>query len=93
MNNNQLDAMFIFSLLSYHTSTCFGSISRPSSGGKIHICGKWYLLYCTVDCQRAWAGPLTVNCTVQGDQKVSVHLMITVQKTRKNILYTFNHLP
>jgi hypothetical protein len=26
-----------------------------------------------------------------GDQKVSVHLMITVQKTRKNILKIFNH--
>jgi hypothetical protein len=23
---------------------------------------------------------------IQGDQKVSIHLMITVQKTRKNIL-------
>jgi hypothetical protein len=30
---------------------------------------------------------------IQGDQKVFVHLMITVQKTRKNILNSFNHLP
>jgi hypothetical protein len=30
---------------------------------------------------------------IQGDLKVSVHLMITVQKTRKNILNSFNHLP
>jgi hypothetical protein len=30
---------------------------------------------------------------IQGDQKVSAHLMITVQKTRKNILNSFNHLP
>jgi hypothetical protein len=30
---------------------------------------------------------------IQSDQKVSVHLMITVQKTRKNILNSFNHLP
>jgi hypothetical protein len=30
---------------------------------------------------------------IQGDQKVSVHLMITVQKTLKNILNSFNHLP
>jgi hypothetical protein len=31
---------------------------------------------------------------IQGDQKVSVHLMITVQKiTRKNILSSFDHLP
>jgi hypothetical protein len=36
---------------------------------------------------------LSVNEIIQGDQKVSVHLMITVQKTRKNILNSFNHLP
>jgi hypothetical protein len=30
---------------------------------------------------------------IQGDQKVSVHLMITVQKTRKNILKSVNKLP
>jgi hypothetical protein len=30
---------------------------------------------------------------IQGDQKVPVHLMITVQKTHKNILNSFNHLP
>jgi hypothetical protein len=53
MNNNQHDALFIFSLLSYHTSTCFGRISCPSSGGRMYICGKWYLLYCRVDCHRA----------------------------------------
>jgi hypothetical protein len=29
----------------------------------------------------------------QDDQNVSVHLMITVQKARKNILNSFNHLP
>jgi hypothetical protein len=30
---------------------------------------------------------------IQGDQTFSVHLMIMVQKTRKNILNSFNHLP
>jgi hypothetical protein len=30
---------------------------------------------------------------MQGDQKVSEHLMIAVQETRKNILNNFNHLP
>jgi hypothetical protein len=30
---------------------------------------------------------------IQGDQKVSLHLMITVQKTPKHILNSFNHLP
>jgi hypothetical protein len=33
MNNNQHDALFIFSLMSYHTSTCFGCTKIPSSGG------------------------------------------------------------
>jgi hypothetical protein len=45
MYNNQIDALFNLSLLSYHTSTCFGRISSPSSGGRMYICGKWYLLY------------------------------------------------
>jgi hypothetical protein len=35
----------------------------------------------------------SITGEVQGDQKVSVLLMITVQKTRKNILNSFNHLP
>jgi hypothetical protein len=34
-----------------------------------------------------------IDAIIQGDQKVSVHLMITVQKTSKNILNSFNHLP
>jgi hypothetical protein len=36
MNNNQHDALFIFSLLSYHTSTCFGLIISPSSGARMY---------------------------------------------------------
>src|SRR5215510_14763406 len=54
MYNNQHDAPFFFGLLSYHTSTCFGRISSPSSGGRMYIFRKWYLLYFCVDCQRAW---------------------------------------
>jgi hypothetical protein len=34
-----------------------------------------------------------LNRETQGDQKVSVHLMITAHKTSKNILNSFNHLP
>jgi hypothetical protein len=40
-----------------------------------------------------WERGLDSCGLIQGDQKVSVHLMITVQKTRKNILNNFNHLP
>jgi hypothetical protein len=64
MNNNQLNALFIFSLLSYHTSKCFGRNSSPSSGGRMYICGKWYLLYYWTDCQQARPGPLTANCKI-----------------------------
>jgi hypothetical protein len=37
---------------------------------------------------------LSIRFVIQGDQKVSVHLTITVQNTQKyNILNSFNHLP
>jgi hypothetical protein len=36
MINNQLDALFILSLLSYHTSTRFGRIRNPISGGGMY---------------------------------------------------------
>jgi hypothetical protein len=36
---------------------------------------------------------LQIRTLLQGDQKVSVHLMITVQKTRKDNLNSFSHLP
>jgi hypothetical protein len=54
MYNNQLDALFILSFMTYHTSTSFGNINSPSSGGRMYICGKWYWLCFWVDCQRAW---------------------------------------
>jgi hypothetical protein len=35
MNNHQLDALSVLSLLNYHTYTCFGRINGPSSGGRM----------------------------------------------------------
>jgi hypothetical protein len=69
MNNNQHDVLFIFSLLSYRASTCFGRISSPSWEGIIYLCGKWYLLHCWGDCHRAWPCPMTVSdhtCRILG---------------------------
>ena len=36
-NKNQLDALFILSLFRKSTSTCFGHICGPSSGGILHV--------------------------------------------------------
>ena len=43
-NKNQLDALFILSLFRQSTSTCFGHICRPSSGGILYMYNKWYVL-------------------------------------------------
>ena len=44
-NENQLDALFIFSLFRQSTSTNFGHICSPSSGGTIYIHNTYQLLY------------------------------------------------
>jgi hypothetical protein len=44
-NENQLDALFLLSLFRQSTSTCFGHICRPSSGGTLYIYNNWYVLY------------------------------------------------
>jgi hypothetical protein len=49
-NKNQLDALFILSLFRQSTSTCFGHICSPSSGGTLYIYNKWYVLCFLVDC-------------------------------------------
>jgi hypothetical protein len=48
-NKNQLDALFILSSFRQSTSTCFGHICSPSSGGILYIC-NWYVLCCLDDC-------------------------------------------
>jgi len=55
-NKNQLDALFILSLFSQSTSTCFRYICSPSSGGILYLYSKWYVLCCTVDCLLAGLG-------------------------------------
>jgi hypothetical protein len=48
-NENQLDAPFILSLFRQSTSTCFGHICSPSSGGLLYIY-NWHVLSLSVDC-------------------------------------------
>ena len=49
-NKNQLEALFILSLFRQPTSTCFGHICSPSSGGILYIYNNWYVLCVSVDC-------------------------------------------
>jgi hypothetical protein len=49
-NENQLDALFTLSLFRQSTSTCFGHICGPSSGGILYIYNNWYVLCFLVDC-------------------------------------------
>jgi len=48
-DENQLDALFIHSLFRQSTSTCFGHICSPSSGGILYIYNSLYVLCFTVD--------------------------------------------
>jgi len=52
-NKNQPDALFILSLFRQSTSTFFGHICSPSSGGIAYICNSWYVLCFSVDCPLA----------------------------------------
>ena len=55
-NKNQLNALFILSLSRHSTSTCFGHICSPSSGGILYIYSNWYVLCFLVDCLLAGLG-------------------------------------
>ena len=44
-NKNQLDVIFILSLFRQSTSTCFGHICSPSSGGMLYMYNMYQLLY------------------------------------------------
>jgi len=62
-NENQLDALFILSLFRQSTSTCFGYICSPSSGGILYIYNNWYVMCFSVGC--LLAGQQTANWKAQ----------------------------
>jgi hypothetical protein len=86
---------FKFTYLFTSVLTCFGVSISPSSEAVYNFCSglsRWYGVSA-----RAFIGlPQTLSQwfgQTQDDKKISVHLMITVQNTRKNILNSFNQLP
>ena len=72
-NKNQLAALFILSLFRQSTSTCFGHICSPSSGGILYIYNSWYVLYiystppddglqiCPKHIKAGWRNKLKIN--------------------------------
>jgi len=72
-NENQLDALFVLSLFRQLTSTCFGHICSPSSGGILYIYNTYQLLYkystppddglqiCTKHVEFDWRSKLRIN--------------------------------
>jgi hypothetical protein len=53
---NQLEAQFIPSIFHQSTSTCFGCIYSPSSGGTPYIYNNWHLLFLLTDWLLSWLG-------------------------------------
>jgi len=53
---NQLDALFILSLFRQSTSSCFGHICSPSSGGILYVYNSWYVLRFLVGYLLVWLG-------------------------------------
>ena len=50
------ESLFILSLFRQSTSTCFGHICSPSSGGILCVCNNLYVLCFSVDCLLAGLG-------------------------------------
>ena len=63
-NKIQLDTLFILSLFRQSTSTCFGHICRPSSGGILYIYNNWYVLCFLVNCLLQLKSTTRTNCFV-----------------------------
>jgi hypothetical protein len=62
-NKNQHDALFILNLFRHSTSTCFGHVRIPPSGGILYIHSNWYALCFSVG--YLLVGQQTVNWKTQ----------------------------
>jgi hypothetical protein len=72
-NKNQLDEIFILSLFRQSTSTCFGHICIPSSGGILYIYSNWYVLCFAVDYLLAQHLQIVVYiCSIPGDNELQI---------------------
>ena len=69
-DENQLHTPFILSLFRQSTSTCFGHICSPSSGGILYVYNTWYILCFLVDCL------LTRSARRQSTKKHSMYQLL-----------------
>ena len=78
-NGNQLDALFILSLFRQSTSTCFGHICSPSSGGTLYVYSNWYVLCFLVACLLAeWPTDRQLKSTTATNFCVCVYIYIYI---------------
>jgi len=87
-NKNQLDALLILSLFRHPTSTCFGYICSPSSGGTlyIHVHNNWYVLCFLVDCLLAGPTESQLKSTTRTNCCIYiVHLLMMGYKYARNM--------
>jgi hypothetical protein len=69
-----------------------GTVLLPDlEGCACSLCGLWLRTACLGGRARTRAAA-EIRAELQGDQKVSIHLMITVQKTRKKYFKQFQSL-
>ena len=90
-NKNQLYSLFILSLFRQSTSTYFGHICSPSSGGIVYIYNNGYVLRCSVDCLLAglrWDRPTDsqLNSTTRANCCIyTVYLLMIGYKYARNM--------
>ena len=76
-NENQLDVIFILSLFRQSTSTCFGHICSPLSGGILYVYSNWYVLCFLVACLLAeWPTDRQLKSTTATNFCVCVYIYI-----------------
>ena len=93
-NIKQLDALFILSIFRHSTSTCFGHICSPSSGGILYIYSippDDGLRICPKHVEVEWRNKLGIN---SASSWFSLHRCIEMhgQQNIKYYLFTFMHI-
>jgi len=103
-NKNQLDALFILSLFRQSTSTCFGHICSPSSGGILYMYNTYQLSYiysktpdyglqiCPKHVEVDWLNKLRINILTFCWPCISVYLSQYLTNLMLKICFTISFI-